>query len=85
MTILALAFFTFHGPTGARLDINGESITSIRDPNAMREGHWDKHVHCIIIADGSSPIAVRETCDEVRQMIRGRTGPCTLVCGDSAR
>lgn len=86
MMIIALALITLHGPTGARLDINGDSVTSIRDPHAMSEGHWGKNVHCVIIADGSGAIAVMETCDEVREALHGMLpsrGPCTLVCGES--
>lgn len=86
MTVLALALITLHGPTGARLDINGDTVASIRDPHAMSEGHWDKHVHCVVIADGSGAIAVRETCDEVRALLHGmlpNKGPCTLVCGEA--
>lgn len=69
MSILALVLLTFHGPTGARIDLNAESITSIRDPGAMPEGHWGKGVHCIVVVDASGAIAVRETCDEVRQVV----------------
>lgn len=81
--MLALAFITLHGPTGARLDINGDAISSIRDPHAMAQGHWSKGVHCIVIADNSPPIAVEETCDEVRRLTMKPTGPCALVCGEA--
>lgn len=67
--VLALALLQFTGPTGARIDLNVDAITSIRDPTAMPEGHWNKGTHCIIVVDGGGAIAVQETCDEVRQAI----------------
>lgn len=69
MNLLALVLLQFTGPTGARIDLNPAAITSIREPNAMPEGHWGKGTHCIIVVDGGGTIAVHETCDEVRQVI----------------
>lgn len=68
-SIVALMLLQFHGPTGARIDLNAEAITSIRDPSAMPEGHWSKATRCIILVDNSPPISVSETCDEVRQAV----------------
>lgn len=70
--IMAIVLLQFTGPTGARIDLNAEAITSIREPTAMPEGHWNKNTHCIILVDNSPPIAVRETCDEVREAL-GKT------------
>lgn len=70
--VIAVALLQFTGPTGARIDLNPAAITSIRDPSAMSEGHWNKNTHCIILVDNSPPIAVRETCDEVRQVVGGK-------------
>lgn len=84
--ILALNLVVLTGPSGVRIDINPDAITSIRDPRAMPEGHWIKNTHCIILVDGGGTIAVRETCDEVRKElpVKGGSGPpCVLVCGDT--
>jgi hypothetical protein len=83
--VVAIALLQFTGPTGARIDLNAEAITSIRDPHAMPEGHWGVGTHCIILVDGGGTIAVRETCDQVRQAILKPTGPCALVCGGVTR
>lgn len=66
--IVAIVLLQFTGPTGARIDLNAEAVTSIRDPAAIA-GHWSKETHCIILVDNSPPIAVKETCDEVRQKL----------------
>lgn len=67
--VTALALLQFTGPTGARIDLNPQAITSIRDPTAMPEGHWNKNTHCIIVVDGGGTIAVSETCDQVREAV----------------
>lgn len=85
LIVLALALITLHGPTGARIDLNGETISSLRDPSAMPEGHYGKGVRCIVIADGGRPLAIRETCDEVRRLTMKPHGPCALVCGESPK
>lgn len=82
--IVALALLEFTGPAGTRIDLNAESITSIRDPSAIK-GHWTQEVHCIIVVDGGGTIAVRETCEEVRRKVVRPTGPCALVCGESPK
>lgn len=82
--LVALALLEFTGPTGTRIDLNAEAITSIRDPHAM-PGHWSEGAHCIIIVDGGGTIAVRETCEEVRLRVVKPSGPCALVCGESPK
>jgi hypothetical protein len=67
--VVALALVQLTGPTGWRIDLNADAITSIRDPSAMPDGHWSKQTHCLVAVDGGAPIAVLETCDEVRQRI----------------
>lgn len=68
--LTALALLQFTGPTGARIDLNPQAITSVRDPGAMPEGHWSKETHCIVVVDGGGAISVRETCDQVRQALQ---------------
>jgi hypothetical protein len=79
--VVALTLLQFTGPTGVRIDLNGEAMTSIRDPHSMSGGHWVKGTNCVIVMSNGRFIAVKETCDEVRQAIGARTGPCRLVCG----
>lgn len=70
--VLAITLVQFTGPTGARIDLNPDAITSIRDPGAMPEGHWSKGTHCIIVVDGGGAVAVTESCDQVRQAVGGK-------------
>lgn len=83
--LMALALLEFTGPSGQRVDLNAQAITSIRDPRAMPEGHWAQNTHCVIVVDGGGTISVRETCEEVRRKVIQPTGPCALVCGESPK
>jgi hypothetical protein len=83
--VMALALVQFTGPTGARIDLNAETITSIREPSAMPEGHFARGTHCIIITVSGKATAVHEDCMTVRNRVGPPHGPCTLVCGETPR
>ena len=83
--VVAVALLQFTGPTGARIDLNPQEISSIRDPRASPVGHWGKGTNCIVVMNNGKFIAVAENCDEVRATLRGASGsaPCVLVCGET--
>lgn len=84
---VALVLASFTGPTGLRLDVNPEKISTIREPSSVNTGHWAKGVNCIIVIGTNRTVAVHEDCNEVRKRIGGLTGeppkPCVLVCGET--
>ena len=82
--VVALALLQFTGPTGGRVDINADEISTIRDSTKIGEGgHYGPGTHCVLVLTNGHAVPVQEDCDRVRELVRGRTGPCTLVCGET--
>jgi len=81
--VLAVLFLQFTGPSGHRIDVNADEITSIREAGAFPSGHFAKGTHCLIVTTSGKFIAVMEPCDEVRRTLRNGGAPCVRVCGET--
>lgn len=80
--VLAIALLQFQGPTGQRIDVNPEEVTSVREPPKGKL--LAERVLCVIGLTNGKFIALGNGCDEVRRKLEGRgVGPCTLVCAGS--
>jgi len=58
------------GPEGQRQWISIGQITSLRAPVKNDLTKFAKNVHCVITTTSGKFMAVRETCEDVEQMIR---------------
>lgn len=83
--IVAIVLLQFTGPTGGRVDINRDAISSVRNPANAKEGHFAPNTGCVLVMTNGHLVTVRENCDDVRRMIADRSGPCALVCGESPK
>jgi len=64
-----LIFIQLHGPGGQTIDINPDQITSLRMPQAGKEEHFGKDVHCIVKMSNGASNAVVEDCALIRKEI----------------
>jgi hypothetical protein len=72
MTIVlaTAAMIILHGATGGEIDINVQEITNMRgDDPGHPTPNFTKGVHCMISMSDGKYVTVRETCEEVRQII----------------
>jgi hypothetical protein len=86
--VVALFLVQLTTPNGKRhLHINPNEVSTVREPHDGALGHYGKGTNCVLVMANGRFNAVRETCDEVREMIGpghplpSLHGPCTLVCG----
>jgi len=84
---VAIALVQFTGASGQRIDINAAEVTSVREPHDFTAGHFAEGTHCLIGMTNGKFIGVMENCDQVRRALvgRGASGPCVMVCGETAR
>jgi len=66
--IPVLVMIILHSGAGVSIDLNTESITSMRSPEHNHK-HFSANVHCQVNMTDGKFIAVRETCAEVRKLI----------------
>ena len=85
--IVALVLIKLTDPSGNRIDINAAEVNSVRE--TLNEGHLAKGSHCLVVMGNGRFIAVQETCEQVRQALRGTSSvgerPCIYVCGETER
>jgi hypothetical protein len=82
LVALALLLIPLHGPTGQRIDVNPDEVTSVREP--QRGSTLSEKVHCVIGMTNGRFIALGDDCSTVRRAM-GQTDvgkpPCVMVCG----
>jgi hypothetical protein len=87
--VVATALVQLTGPAGHPLYLNPGEISSLRSPTDVSGGHLAPGVECVVIMTNGKANAVRQTCNQVEQLIAPSpprsNGPCTLVCGDASR
>lgn len=66
--LVALYFIRLTGPDDISIDVNPAQIVTVREPRGQ-----DRIVHkdakCLVFLADSKFIAVKETCDRVRELI----------------
>jgi len=70
---VAVVLITLHSPNGDSIDINPDSITSMRGRSPQHEGDeglMAKAVECMINLSDGKYISVVEHCDKVRELIK---------------
>ena len=80
------SFIALHTPDHKRVSVNAVEISSVRDPRA---GQYGPGVKCVVVMANRSFIGVAESCGVVHELLglpaHPEHGPCTLVCGGTAR
>jgi uncharacterized protein YlzI (FlbEa/FlbD family) len=68
---VAALLIELHGADGQRYWINPAEITTIREPSGtdLRQ-HFTSGARCIVLTTDGKFIAVRETCDVVRERVQ---------------
>lgn len=69
LLLSAIDLVELHGPAGQRVFINPPEITTVREPLRADLKHFSRGTHCIVVMADGKFVAVRETCDQVRQMV----------------
>ena len=59
-----------HGVDGQRVFINPKEITSLREPSGSDRPYFVRGSQCVVLMADAKFIAVRETCDEIRRLMR---------------
>jgi nitrous oxidase accessory protein NosD len=67
MIELALALIQLLGPDGQIIEINPESVVTVRTPRGT--DHFAKDIHCIVFTADGKNIAVVQTCDQVKELL----------------
>ena len=69
--VVASIWIVLHGPGGYEVNINPKRITSMRGgvPGSANKFIHDD-AHCVVNTDDGKFIAVIETCEQVRKVIR---------------
>ena len=68
-TLFMYTMLLLHGPGGQTIDINPDQITSLRQPQAGKEEHFGKDIHCIVKMSNGAVNAVTEHCELIRNEI----------------
>lgn len=70
----AIMLVTFHTVDGRAVEVNPAAVQQLIQPLAKSAPHkfFVPGVHCLI-ALGGGYVSVVETCEEVRQILEGRT------------
>lgn len=68
ITLAAAAMIILHVATGGEIDVNIQEITNMR---GAEPGHSNfvKGTNCLVSMSDGKYVAVRETCEQVRQII----------------
>lgn len=67
IVLAAAAMIILHVATGGEIDVNVESITNMRGPEG--QANFVKGTNCLVSMSDGKYIAVRETCEQIRQII----------------
>lgn len=68
--IMALALVRFTGPDGQQIDINPETIISVRVPRSV--DHFAPGTHCLLFTVDGKLIPVQEDCGISRLKLGGK-------------
>jgi hypothetical protein len=77
MLSLAVVLISLHAPNGDKIDVNPDSITSMRDRAAQHDADESlvaKGIECMINLSDGKYVSVTEHCDKVRELIKAATG-----------
>jgi hypothetical protein len=72
MTLIVFHMIVLHDPSGKEIDVNIDSIVSIKEPPPKDALHFQRGVRCVIFTDDGKFTAVTESCDEVREEIHAK-------------
>lgn len=65
-----ITLIELHGADGQKFYLNPAEITTIREPSkADLVHHFAAGAHCVIVTTNGKFVAVRETCDAVRETV----------------
>lgn len=70
--VLVLALVRFTGPSGQPIDINPETIVSVRVPQAQAAEHFAPGTHCLLFTVDGKYIPVQEDCGISRLKLGGK-------------
>lgn len=62
-TVFGLLLLELTGPGGQHIEVNRDSITSLRVPRGT--DHFGPEIHCIVFTDDGKFIGVQEDCTTV--------------------
>jgi len=77
MLSIVVIFITLHAPNGDKIDINPDSITSMRDRASQNDADgrlMAKGIECMINLSDGKYVSVVEHCDQVRGLIEAARG-----------
>jgi len=74
MLEIGLALIMLHGPDGREIDVSADEITSVTCKMPNKENKlFAEGVNAVINTTDGKYVSVRETCSEVRDLIRKET------------
>lgn len=74
--LLIVELVRFTGPAGTPIDVNPETIISVRTPQAeaLRAEHFAPGTQCLLFTVDGKYIAIREDCGIARLKLGGKQG-----------
>ena len=74
MLVTGVILLLLHGPDGREINVSIDKIASVTCKTPHKENKlFVKDVHAVISTTDGKNISVRETCNEVRDLIRKET------------
>jgi hypothetical protein len=74
LTVLALNFIQLTGPNNLTIDLNSESIVSLR-PHVGEDKPFHKEINCVIYTNDGKFVGVIEDCETVFLRLQGAHPP----------
>jgi hypothetical protein len=68
----AVYLITLHGPHNQQIDVNPDSIVSMREPQEKNEDYLHAKSNCVLSMSNGKLISVVEDCSKVRSIIEDR-------------
>ena len=74
--LVALEMLEVHGPDGQKAFVSVTEISSLRAPNSFDlRRHFPAKTKCVVVMGNGKFLAVTESCEEIRDMLKGSAPP----------
>lgn len=67
--LMVAAMIQIQGPGGQVIWLNPDSVTSVREPRGVQQGHWPADIRCLLMIVDGKFLATVESCDSVRRKL----------------
>jgi hypothetical protein len=73
--LIVLRLILLTGPDNQRVEINPESIATLREPRGEIQQHFHKSTKCLVFTTDGKFVGVTQSCAEVRKLIEDAEAP----------